>query len=142
MSTAWGLLLIVLGAIAWGGQALSWMAPEPAARLGLTERESSVEPTFWADARGEAAWDTFTLWTLIVAGVLLIMGSSLWPSWGLIGGSTYLYFAGRGILTRAVMVRHDIRIGEPASIKTAFTFLAIWGLVAAVTVVASLVELT
>ena len=141
MNIAWGLLLIVLGALAWGGQTLSWLAPEPAARMGLTERESSVEPAFWADVRGEATSDAFTLWPLIAAGALLIIDSPAWPSWGLIGGSIYLYFAGRGILTRTVMVRQGVRIGTPTSVKTAIAFLAIWGLTAAITIVASLIEL-
>ena len=68
MNVVWGVVLIFLGALAWGGQVFSWLAPVPAARLGLTDNEGDVEPVFWADGRGEAAWDSFTLWTLIVAG--------------------------------------------------------------------------
>ncbi len=141
MNVLWGLVLVALGALAWGGQTVSWLAPGPAARLGLTEEEASVEPTFWADSRGEAAWDTFTLWPLIAAGVLLVADSAAWPTWGLIGGSAYLYFAGRGILTRAAMLRRGLRIGSPESLRTAFTFLTIWGLAAAITVVAAMIEL-
>lgn len=74
-----------------------------AARLGLLEPESDVDPTFYADVRGEAIWDTMILWTLPVSGVLLILNISLWACFGLVGGGMYLYFAGRGILTRLAM---------------------------------------
>ena len=76
------------------------LAPNAAARVGLSEPESDVDSTFYADARGEAAWDMLSLWTLIVAGVLLMLNSSLWPYFGLVGGGMYLYFAGRGIIVR------------------------------------------
>ena len=141
MSILWGTVLIVLGTLAWGGQTLSWLAPRPAARMGLTEEESNIEPAFWADVRGEAAWDAFTLWTLIVAGILLIVDSTAWALWGLIGGGIYVYFAGRGIFSRAAMIRRGLRVGAPNSVQTAFIFLSIWGLVGAVTVVASFTEL-
>ncbi len=141
MNVLWGLVLIALGTLAWGGQTISWLAPGPAARLGLTEEEANVEPTFWADVRGEAAWDAFTLWPLIVAGVLLVADSSAWATWGLIGGGSYLYFAGRGIFARTAMLRRGLRIGPKNGVRTAMIFLAIWGLTAAVTIVAAMIEL-
>jgi hypothetical protein len=141
MGIFWGIVLVVLGVVCWGGQAVSWLAPPTAVRLGLSEAEQDVEPTFWADIRGEAAWDTLTLWTLPVAGILLMLDSSSWAYFGLVGGGMYLYFAGRGIWTRVVMLRRGLRIGDPSQLPVAIAFLAIWGVVAAITIVAALVAL-
>ena len=59
----------------------------------------------------------------------------------LIGGGMYLYFAGRGILVRRVMQRRNIRIGKPETLKMIYFFLALWGLVAAITIGMAIVAL-
>lgn len=141
MGIFWGIVMVVLGVICWGGQAISWLAPATAVRLGLMEAEHDVEATFWADVRGEVLWDSLTLWTLPVAGILLLLDSAAWAYLGLIGGGMYLYFAGRGILTRLAMRRRGLRIGAPSQIPAILTFLAIWGFTAAVTIAAAVVAL-
>jgi len=141
MGIFWGIVLVVLGGIGWGGQMISWIAPTTAARLGLSEAEDEVEPTFWADIRGEAAWDALTLWSLPAAGVLLLLDSAAWPYFGLVGGAMYVYFAGRGIWTRVLMLRRNLRIGAPSQIPAILTFLAVWGVTAAITIVAAVVAL-
>ena len=110
MDTTLGVVLIVFGLLAWAGQTFSYLAPSAAQRIGLVEAEDEVEPVYWADIRGEALWDVFTLWTLPVAGVLLLLDHEAWPYFGLVAGGTYLYFAGRGILTRLEMQRRGFRI--------------------------------
>ena len=141
MGIVWGTALVVLGVIAWGGQTVSWIAPSTAIRLGLSEAEHDVEPVFWADGRGEAAWDSLTLWTLPVAGVLLLLDSESWAYLGLVGGGMYLYFAGRGIWTRALMLKRGLRIGVPTQVPVALAFLAVWGVAALITIVAAVVAL-
>jgi len=138
MSVAWGIALVVLGLLAWLGQALAWLAPALAARLGLTETESAVEPTFWADIRGEAKWDALTLWTLPVAGVLLIADATTWPQWGLISGAVYLYFGGRGVLSRLQIKKQGLRVGTEAEVRSAFVMLPVWSLAGLITIVAAL----
>lgn len=138
MRVAWGVALVVLGLLAWLGQVLSWLAPASAARLGLTETEAEVEPTFWADTRAEATWDSLTLWTLPLAGVLLIADAATWPQWGLIGGAAYLYFAGRGVLSRIHIQKRGLRIGTKAEVRSAFAMLPIWALAGLITIVAAL----
>lgn len=127
--------------MAWLGQAITWLAPATAERLALTEAGDSVEPVYRADVRGEALWDTLTLWTLVVAGGLLVADNQAWAYFGLIGGGIYLYFAGRGIATRAIMQRHGFRIGAPRNVTTAHALLVIWGLTAAITIVAAVIAL-
>lgn len=78
MAAAAGGVILVLALIGWGGQSIAALAPAVAIRLGLLESEDEVEPAFWADARGEAVWDGLTLWTMVVAGLMLMAGSEAW----------------------------------------------------------------
>lgn len=137
MNVLGGLVITGLALLAWGGQTISRLAPDAAARWGLAEAEADVEPTFWADIRGEAAWDMVSLWTLVAAGVLLVVDQPAWAYFGLVGGGMFLYFAGRGILTRLEMQRRGLRIGSPASVRTGMIALAVWGVTALVTIIAA-----
>lgn len=141
MPIFWGIVLVASSLLCWGGQTIVCFAPATGARLGLSERKADVEPTFWADVRGEALWDFLTLWTLPVAGALLIIDHPAWAYFGLVGGSMYVYFAGRGILTRVVMLRRGLRIGTPQSAKVVFAFLTIWGVMGLVTIIAAIAAL-
>ncbi len=141
MDVIWGIVVVVLAALAWGGQTLSWLAPSAAARWGLREADSDVDPVYAADIEGEAMWDAFTLWTLLAAGVLLLVDHIAWPYFGLVGGGMYVYFAGRGIATRVVMRSRGHRVGSESSVTTALTALAIWGLAGLVTIVVAIIEL-
>ena len=141
MAIAWGLVVVALSALAWGGQAISWFAPQTAVRLSLTEDEDAVEPTFDADGRGEALWDTLTLWVMIVAGVLLVAGSAAWAYFGLAGGAVYVYFAGRGLVTRRTMQRRGLRIGSDRNVSLAYLLLATWGAMGLVTAIAAAITL-
>lgn len=141
MNIAWGIVVMVLSLLAWGGQAISWSAPSLAVRWNLMEAEDDVEPTFAADGRGEAFWDIFTLWTMVVTGILLVLDASQWAYFGLIGGGTYLYFGGRGIFTRLEMQKRGLRIGAPENVRIGFVFLAVWTVMALVTLVAAVVSL-
>lgn len=134
MNLFWGVVLILFTLLGWLGQAYSAFVPKAAAKLGMSEHKSDVDPTFWADLGGEAIWDTIILWTLPVAGMLLLINNPLWTYFGLVGGGMYLYFSGRGILTRLMMQRHGIRIGKPGNLKVYYVFLILWGLIAVVTI--------
>ncbi|MCP5028323.1 MAG: hypothetical protein GY929_18765, partial [Actinomycetia bacterium] len=71
----------------------------------------------------------------------LAVDADAWPYFGLVGGGTYGYFAGRGILTRVEMQRRGFRIGADSSVRVGYAFLTIWGVMAAITVVASVMAL-
>ena len=136
MDLFWGVILIVFTLlVCWLGQTISAFSPKLAVKLGLTEPESEVDTTFYADVRGEAIWDTMILWTLPVAGILLILNNTLWAYFGLVGSGSYLYFAGRGIVVRLLMQRRGIRIGAPGTLKLFYVFLTIWGVIAVVTII-------
>jgi hypothetical protein len=141
MGTLWGVVVFALSLLCWGGQAISWFAPETAVRLTLMEAKDSVEPTYFADVRGEALWDTLTLWTMLVAGVLLIVDNPAWAYFGLVGGGMYVYFAGRGIVTRRAMQQRGHRIGAAQNVKVGYAFLSIWGVVGLITISAGVIAL-
>ena len=141
MGIAWGIVLLLLSLLAWGGQTIVWLAPATGERLGLVETSSAVDSVFAADARGEALWDVLALWTMVVAGVLLVLDHPAWAYFGLIGGGVYGYFAGRGILTRNELRRRGVLIGTPQNVRVGYAFLAVWGLMAVITIVAAVVAL-
>jgi len=141
MNIIWGVILFIISSIGYFGQAITAFWPGTATKLGLTEPEADVDPTFYADVRGEAFWDTAILWTLPVAGVLLVLNSPVWVYLGLVGGGMYLYFAGRGIVVRRLMQRRGIRIGMPESLKVIYIFLILWGLAAVITIVLAITAL-
>jgi hypothetical protein len=141
MNIIWGVILFIISSIGYLGQAITAFWPTTATTLGLTEPEADVDPTFYADVRGEAYWDTAILWMLPVAGVLLVLNSPAWVYFGLVGGGMYLYFAGRGIVVRRLMQRRDIRIGTPETLKVAYIFLTLWGLAAVITIVLAIAAL-
>jgi len=142
MNLIWGIILIIFTMIlGWFAQIINALSPTLAGRLGLNEPESDVDPTFFVDTRGEAIWDVMIIWTLPVAGILLILNSPLWAYFGLVGGGSYLYFAGRGIVVRLVMQRQAIRVGKPGTLKLYFLFLILWGLIAVVTIILAVAAL-
>lgn len=142
MDTFWAVVLIVLGLLAWVGQILSLFAPSTAEKLSLVEKEETVDQVYWADIRGEALWDFLTLWTLMVAGVLLLLDHHAWPYFGLISGSIYVYFGGRGILTRLEIRRSGFRIGDPATVQLGLIMLAVWAVVGLITIITATTELS
>ena len=141
MDIFWGSVLIILGLIGWVGQSISLLWPDGAVRYGLSEAEADVEPVFWADIRGEAGWDAFVLWTLPLAGLLLVLGSPNWAYFGLVGGGIYLYFGGRGIFQRLSMRRRGMRVGSDQSVRIGLIFLAVWAVTALVTIAAAISDL-
>ena len=142
MDLFWGVILIIFTLlVGWLGQTITAFSPKLAVKLGLTESESDVDSTFYADVRGEAIWDTMILWTLPVAGILLILNNALWAYFGLVGGGIYLYLAGRGIVVRLAMQRRGIRIGAPGTLKLFYVFLTLWGLIAVVTIIMAVMAL-
>jgi len=141
MMLTFALLALVLSLLAWIGQLISLLAPHTAERFGLTEPPDNVDPVFYADVRAECLWDSFILWTLPVAAVLLILNSPYWTVFGLIGGGMYIYFAGRGIIQRITMQRRGITVGKAATIKTAIIFLALWGCIGMAMIILAWAEL-
>jgi len=136
MDIFWGVILIIFTLLlCWLGQVITTFAPKLAVRMQLVEAESDVDPVYYTDVCGEAKWDILILWVLPVAGILLIIDNAAWAYFGLIGGGSYLYFAGRGIVVRLVMQRRGIRIGTPGNLALFYVVLTLWAIIAVVTII-------
>jgi len=136
MNIIWGIVLILFTLVlCWLAQVINAFSPTLAVKLGVAESEADVDRTYFVDGRGEAIWDALILWTLPVAGVLLLFDNPAWAYFGLVGGGMYLYFAGRLLIVRQMMRRQNIRIGKPETVKLYNVVLILWGLIAVVTVV-------
>ncbi len=140
MNVLWGILLTSITLKCWVGQIIIALSPKIAAKIRIIESQSDMDPTFFTDIRSQAMWDIITLWTLPAAGVLLILNNNLWTYFGLIGGGMYLYFTGRGITTRWTMQHQGIHIGK-SNLK-ANLFLSLWCIVASITIIIAIIELT
>jgi hypothetical protein len=139
MNTIWGAVLVIFTLfIGWLVQVINAAAPKFAARLGFGEPESAVDRTFFLETRGESIWDALILWTLPLAGILLILNHPWWAYFGLVGGGMYLYFAGRGIIVRRLLQRNKIKIGRPQMLAVYYAGLALWGIIGLVTIVLAL----
>ena len=135
MNLIWVIVLIVFTLIlCWLAQILSVFSPALAARWGLIEPETDVDPTYYADAHGEAIWDVMVLWIVPAAGILFLLDNPRWVYFGLVGGGTYLYFSGRMLTVRYVLQRRGISIGKPKTVRMYDVFLTLWGLIAVVTI--------
>ena len=137
MSLLWGVIIQIV-TLFWLGQVVVAIAPRRAQQWGLMESESDSDPQFLVDARGEAIWDALILWTLPLAGVLLLLQHSWWRHFGLVGGGMWLYAAGRAIISRVLLQRHGVRVGGAGYVRMAYACAAAWGLIAIVTIVMAL----
>ena len=137
----WGVILISTTLKCWIGQTIIAFSPKVASKIRIIEPESDVNPTFFADMRGAAIWDTISLWTLPFAGILLLLNNSLWPYFGLTGGGMYLYFVGREITSNLTMQRHRINIGTSKKLKVKYMILTLWGFIAFVTIIMAVIAL-
>ena len=142
MNVIWGIVLVSVTLKCWIGQIIIAFSPKAAVKIRITEPESDMDPTFFADHRGGAIWDALSLWILPVAGILLILNNQLWPYFGLVGGGMYLYFTGRGIITRLTLQRQGIQIGRSRTLKLNYLILTLWGLIAIVTIIMAVATLT
>jgi hypothetical protein len=67
MNIIWGVLLVSITLKCWIGQIIIELSPKVAVKIRITEPESNVDPTFYADMHGEAIWGAISLWILPIA---------------------------------------------------------------------------
>lgn len=134
MKTALAIVCILFGALGWIGQLISGLNYELAQRLGLQEKSEGTDPLFRTAERNAARWDGLVLWTLILAGVLMLLDSRWWPPVALVAGGIYLDAAGREVAKVWSLKSQGIRVGTPAALLvqkvffTAMAAVALWTL--------------
>jgi hypothetical protein len=127
MVTAVGILVLVLGMIAWVGQSLAFLAPSLAVSLGVLEPENEVDPTLHIiEARAEGLADILLAWTLPTSALLMILGHPLWPYLALFGAGVFLYFSALITFSRIFLRGAGRKVGRPASERAAFLFGGLW----------------
>jgi hypothetical protein len=118
--------------LVYAGQVLSLVNWEWAQRLGLQEKgdpnDISNRLELWT-ARFDALW----LWTLPVAGVLMLIDHSWWPYAAMIGGSAYVDGLGRELFKFLGLREKGVYSGTPRewlAIKALFLPVIVLGGVA------------
>lgn len=126
-TTAFGIIVVILGLIGWVGQALVVFHPPTAVALGVFEAPDEIDPSMYLFERfSQGIMDVLLMWILPAAALLMILGHPAWPLLALIGGGLYLYFPGVFMITRVVLKRHDRAVGKPSSLVTAYVLGWLW----------------
>ena len=72
LTTFVGLFTLLVGLVAWLGQALAFFVPPVAERLGVLEPRDDMDPTLYVlETRAEGLADMLLTWTLPAAALLL-----------------------------------------------------------------------
>ena len=112
MRVALGVLCVLFGSVIWFGQIISSVNYELATRVGLQEPTSETDPLFQRAELNTARWDCVVLWTILAAGILMLLNNSWWPYFALIAGGVYIDTGGREIAKWASLKAEDVRTGS------------------------------
>lgn len=142
LTTALGVLVIVLGLICWIGQTLVVFAPDIAVKLGVGEPEQDLDRSMYLFERySQGIPDMLLTWILPAAALMMLLGVDQWPVLALVGGGVYLYFPAVFSITRVILQKDGKKIGRPASVLAAYVLGTLWTLSAIYMIVMAVVEL-
>ncbi len=136
----WGIILTSATLKVWVGQIIIVLSPKLAEKINIIE--SDMDKNYYLDLQVSAVWDAIVLWTLPSAGILLILNNFYWIYFGLIGGGMYIYFVGRTIASNLELYHNKIKIRKSKKVKVKLLILIFWGVIAIVTIILALVELS
>ena len=143
MVTATGIVVFIVGLIAWVGQSLAFLVPSLAVRLGMLEPEEDVDATLRViEAKAEGLTDMLLCWTLPLSGLLMVLEYPLWPYLALVGAGVFLYLSGLITLSRVFLKREGKKVGQPAYERGAYVFAFIWALCSVAMIVMAVQELS
>jgi hypothetical protein len=127
MVTWIGIVVFVLGLVAWAGQSLSFFAPALATRLGVLEPKGDIDPSLRIiEAKAEGLMDLLLAWTLPASALLMLLDHPLWPYLGIFGGGVFLYFSGLITFSRIFITAAGRNAGSAASKNAAYLFSVLW----------------
>ncbi len=142
MRIALGIVALLLGALVVVGQFISTVDFQLAQRLGLQEKDEATEPLFRHLELNTARWDLLVLWTLPLAGVLMVAENSWWPWVALIAGGILVDTAGREAAKGLGLRAEGVRIGAPNEVRVYFGFFALMAAVGLALIIYSLAVVT
>ena len=129
MFIATGVTCLLIGTIVMVGQAISAINFTFAQKLGLQEEDAHTEALFRRLELNTARWDLVVLWTLPLAGILMLLGHTWWPTVSLVAGGVHVDAAGREIAKLLGLRAQAIATGGPREQRAAHGFLALIGVV-------------
>ena len=141
MTIVVAILCLAMG-ILYAGQLVSVANLGLAQRLGLQEKPESADPLFTRLEVWTARWDLVVLWTLPVAGILILIDHSWWPFMAMIGGGVFVDTGGREWAKYLGLRQEGVRTGSPSEQRTLVIVFAVMIVVGAGAIVAGLVEAT
>lgn len=98
MTIALGLLALIVGTVGVVGQMVSAVDFRLAQRLGFQEQDEGTDPLYRRLELNTARWDVFVIWTLPVAGILMLLDHPWWPFAALLAGGITLDAGGREVV--------------------------------------------
>ena len=130
MKTVLGVVCVLFGGFGWLGQTISWINFPLAQKLGLQEKSAGTDPLFRLAELNAARWDSCVLWSLIGAGVLMLIDNPWWPHVSLVAGGVYLDTAGREAAKYMSLRNGGVRVGDSKEVKTALFFYGLLAVIA------------
>lgn len=130
MQTVLGVVCILFGGFGWAGQLISGINYPLAQSLALQEKSEGMDTLFRLAEINAARWDSFVLWTLAAAGILMLLNNAWWPYVSLVAGGIYLDAAGREAAKCLALRKGGVRIGSPKDLRIAAVFFCIMAAIA------------
>jgi len=124
-----GTACVLLGLVWFSGQLISTLNFSLAQKLGLQEKNDETEPLFRRLELNTARWDLVVLWTLPVAGVLMLVEHSWWPYLALVAGGVYVDTGGRETAKVLGLSKHGVKTGSRKEARLYFWFTGIMALI-------------
>lgn len=112
MTLILGIVAVAFGAVGWVGQGISSISFPFAQRHGLQEKSATADALCLGAERTAAIWDSLVLWTLPVAGILMILDNPWWPYAALVAGGIHLDAGGREAAKHHALRTHGVRVGD------------------------------
>ena len=139
MRIAVGVLALVPGLL-YVGQVISVANLELAQRLGLQEKPGHADPLLIRLEQWTARWDLLWIWTLPVAGILMLIDHAWWPYVAMIGGAALVDTAGREGAKWLGLRAHGLDLGSSSERRTYVSALVVMLIAGALAIAAGLVE--
>ena len=140
MQTVGAVLALLMWPI-YLGQIVSVVDLPLAQRLGLQGLADTIDPIYARDTAGTARWDVLSMWTLPVAGILMLIDSAWWPYVALIGGAIYLDTGGRQGIKLFGYRSEGVRVGTRQAVRRALAVYAVFVILGAMSIVIALIDI-
>lgn len=111
--------LCLMSWLLYVGQIISVANFSLAQRLGLQESPDHADPLASRLEVWTARWDILSLWTLPVAGILMLIDHWLWPYAAMLGGGVFVDAGGREAAKVFGLRDQGVRTGSQREIRLA-----------------------